>query len=218
MLLSKQERVNKLETLIGEGQSLVMHESYEQHDYSYDPFSASKPQIVYFTTVNSDLYPSWRMESLANLKNFLGNHSTYVKEFEHNCGSNSTEHNLKQGIGILNAVKKGYTDGSILEEKPPVFEKKDTLFQIIQVNENKNNVAVKYNVSNFNVLIESIEKSDEENKEEIVREIRKIQEEIEKGNPNWETIKKWTIFALGLGKDLGINLLANIIAKSAHIG
>jgi hypothetical protein len=76
---------------------------------------------------------------------------------------------------------------------------------------------VEYNVSNFDVLIQSIEKSDRTNKKELVEEVKKIQNELERGSPTWGVMKKWTIFALGLGKDLGINLLANIIAKSAKL-
>lgn len=215
--LSKEEKIAKLTALINRGKNLIEHKSYQQEDWSLDPWSEKEPQIIQYTSVNTDSYPGWRMESLAILRSFLGGYSTYVKEFEENCKASSSEHDLRQGLGVLEAVRSGYQDDSILEEAPPVVGNNEAKFQIIQVNENRNSLAVEYNVSNFDVLVESIEKSDRSNKEELVTEIKKIQQELEKGNPTWETMKKWTIFALGLGKDLGINLLANIIAKSAHL-
>lgn len=111
--LPKEEKITKLDALINEGKSLFVTGSYEQPDFS---FNGDGPTTQYYSDVNHDAYPGWRMKSLAALESFLGKNSKYIKEFEENCKANSTEGNLRQGIGILEAVKSGYQDGIIKEE------------------------------------------------------------------------------------------------------
>lgn len=113
--LTKEEKIFKLESLIKEGKNLFVTRSYEKQNFSYDPFNDSGPSIESYPDVNHDAYPGWRVKSMATLKSFLGEGNTYVKEFEENCKSNSTEHNLRQGIGVLEAVKSGYEDNIIQE-------------------------------------------------------------------------------------------------------
>lgn len=108
--ISKEEKISKLYSLINEGKSLFVTRSYEQQDFSYD---GDGPTTIYYTDVNHDAYPGWRMKSLAILENFLGENNKYLKVFEENCKSDSTEHNLRQGIGVLEAVKAGYDDGIV---------------------------------------------------------------------------------------------------------
>src|SRR3989344_2451619 len=115
---SKEEKITKLDVLINEGKNLLVTKSYERPDFSFSSYEDNSPTTEYYSDVNHDAYPGWRMKSLALLKNFLGGHSTYVKEFEENCEANSSEHSLRQGLGILEAVKSGYQDGTILEETP----------------------------------------------------------------------------------------------------
>lgn len=215
--MTKEETISHINSLIQEGNSLFVTRSYETQDWSFDVYENHEPTIQYYTDVNHDGYPSWRMKSLAFLKKILGSHSTYVKEFEKNCKSSSTETYLRQGVGILEAVKSDYENDLVLEETPPPSIDNSPKFQITNINEIKNEVEVEYKASNFQVLIQNIEQSDRENKEKLVKQVKDIQQELEKGNVSWAKIQKWCVFALGLGKDLGINLLANIIAKSAGI-
>lgn len=114
--LSKEEKIEKLTALLNRGKNLIEHKSYQQKDWSLDPWSEKDPEIIQYTSVNTDSYPGWRMESLAILKSFLESNSIYVKEFEQNCKPESTESNLKHGLGILDAVKNGYSENIIVEE------------------------------------------------------------------------------------------------------
>lgn len=114
--LSREERITKLDSFINEGKSLFITQSCIQPDFSYE---GEGPKTQYYSDVNHDAYPGWRMKSLAALESFLGGNSKYIKEFEENCKSSSTEPNLRQGIGVLEAVKSGYQDGTILEETTP---------------------------------------------------------------------------------------------------
>jgi len=214
-VLTKEGKIAKLDSLISEGKNLIVTKSYKNSNYS---FEYQDPTYTYYKEVDQYSFPGWRMKSLALLRLLLGGHSIYVKEFEESCKPNSIESHVKHGLGILEAVRSGYLDDTILVENPPQSDNNEATFQIIQVNENRNDVNVEYNVSNFDVLLKNIEESDRSNKKKLIEEIKKIQKELDEGNPTWENVKKWTIFALDLGKDLGINLLANIIAKSANIG
>jgi len=114
--LSKEEKIAKLESLINEGKSLFITRAYKQQEYSYDIYEESSPRIEYYSDVNHDAYPGWRVDSLAILKSFLGEDSIYVKEFEHNCKSESTENNLRQGLGTLEAARKGLNENTVPEE------------------------------------------------------------------------------------------------------
>lgn len=215
--MTKDEIINHLSSLIQEGNSLFTTGSYEVPNWSFDPYRDNESRTEHYTDVNHDRYPSWRMKSLAFLKKILGSHSTYVKEFEENCKSASTETYLRHGVGILEAVKSDYKNDLVLEEAPPSPIGNSPMFQITNINEIKNEVEVEYKTSNFQVLIQSIEQSDRENKAELIKQVEEIQRELEKGNFTWEKVQNWCKFALGLGKDLGINLLANIIAKSTGL-
>lgn len=219
MSLSKEQIVQHLNTLIQEGKSLFVIKSFEKQDFSFDSYRDSGPQIESYSDVDHDRYPEWRMKSLAFLKKILSEHSTYVKEFVQNCLPVSSKTYLRHGLGVLVAVKSGYENDIVLEETPPTSPATNApTFQIINTNEVKNEVEVEYKVSNFQVLIDAIEKSDREDKKALVQEVQQIQKELEDGSADWDKIQKWSKFALGLGKDLGINLLANIIAKSTGIG
>jgi len=215
--MTKEEKIVHLTSLVQEGNDLFTTGSYEVPNWSFDPYGDNEIETVHYTDVSHDRYPSWRMRSLAFLKKILGSHSTYVKEFEENCKSESTETHLRHGVGILEAVKSDYENDIILEEAPPSLTSNSPMFQITNINEIKNEVEVQYKTSNFQVLIQSIEQSGRENKEELIKRVEEIKQELEKGNVTWEKIQDWCKFALGLGKDLGINLLANIIAKSTGL-
>lgn len=212
--MTKEETIKHLSSLIQEGNGLFVTRSYQTSNWSLDSHSDDEPNTHYYTEVNDSGYPSWRMKSLAFLKRILGSHSTYVTEFEENCKSSSTETHLRNGVGILEAVKSDYENDLVLEEAPPSPTSSNPTFQITNINEIKNEVEVEYKTSNFQVLIQNIEQSDRENKEELVAQVKEIQQELEKDDVSWEKVQYWCKFALGLGKDLGINLLANIIAKS----
>lgn len=219
MSISKEEIIKHLSTLILEGKCLFVTRSYEKPDFSFGSSSDNESRTEYYRDVNHDRYPVWRMKSLAFLKKILGDHSTYVKEFVQNCEPISSETYLQHGIGILEAVKSDYGNDIVLEEVPPESPTNNApTFQITNINEVKNEVEVEYKVSNFQVLIDTIEKSNREDKSTLVQEVQQIQKELEEGPADWNRIQKWCQFALGLGKDLGINLLANIIAKSTGIG
>jgi len=124
--LTKEEKISKLDLLINEGKNLFVTKSYENQHITYDPYDDRGPSIEYYTDVNHDAYPGWRIKSLATLKSFFGEGDTYVKEFEENCKAGSTESHLRQGIGALEAAKKGYEDDMVTEEKPSTSKNADT--------------------------------------------------------------------------------------------
>lgn len=125
--LSKEKKIYKLESLINEGKGLFVTRSYVQQDFSYD---GDGPTIQYYSDVNHDEYPGWRMNSLAVLESFLGPHSKYLKEYEENCKSSSNEQNLRQGIGVLQAVKKGYEEGIISQENSSSIQNSENNYDI----------------------------------------------------------------------------------------
>ena len=139
--MTKDEAINHLGSLIQEGNGLFVTQSCQTSILSFDPYSDDRPNIHYYTDVNHNGYPSWRMKSLAFLKRILGAHSTYVKEFEENCKSASTETHLRQGVGILEAVKSDYENNLVLEEAPPSITTSSPTFQITNINEIKNGVS-----------------------------------------------------------------------------
>lgn len=122
--LTKEEKKSQFDALISKGKSLFITRSYERPDFSYGLYD-SIPTREYYSDVNHDDYPGWRINSLMTLKKFFGENSTYVKEFEKNCKASSTESHLRQGIGVLEAAKNDCEDDILIEEKPDLPQNAD---------------------------------------------------------------------------------------------